>query len=400
MKELLDILAASKDCQSPMALATIVQTSGSSYRHAGARMLVLPDGRTVGCISGGCLDQDVVDRAMRVMRDGKAALMTYDTSSDRDLVFGSGVGCNGIVELLLECLPPRIGGEQDDGHFLDFLEGALQRRNTGAAATVVGTSGDVCLTLGDRVAVDESGRRATNLNDGPFADLLAAVAESALATEPSGIGDLEFPGGKVRVFAETFRPQRNLIILGAGHDAMPLARLAHELGIRVTVIDARPDYVTSARFPLAQNVIVARPGEEEIVPIFDYRTAAVIMTHNYMIDQGWLKMLLPLRLPYLGLMGPRKRAERMLAELRQDGFELREEHLPSLHNPIGLDIGAETPEQIALAILAEVQAVSTGRDGGKLRQKKGAIRAALGDSSFHSFIRGLTSEARSCALPA
>jgi xanthine dehydrogenase accessory factor len=397
MKELLEIIKTSRSAPSPTALATIVQTSGSTYRRPGARMLILPDGRTVGCISGGCLDQDVVQQGLEVIKNQKPVLITYDTSSDQDLIFGAGVGCQGVINILVEFLPPRISNTGTAPHFLGFLENLIDRRRTGAAATVIAADSEVPLNVGDRVIVDDHGNTTVNLTDGGPSDLLTKFAHAALAKSQPELICHELSNGSARIFAEPFHPQRNLVILGAGHDAMPLSRLAEELGFRVSVVDGRSGYATRERFPLANQVIILRPEDEGQGDLFDARTAAVIMSHNYLIDQAWLKRLLPLRLPYLGLMGPRRRAEKMLLELRHEEFEINEHDLPSLHNPIGLDIGAETPEQIALAILAEVQAAFAGHEGGKLRHKKGTIHLTRFRTSLQEFLLGLAPEARPCA---
>jgi xanthine/CO dehydrogenase XdhC/CoxF family maturation factor len=162
------------------------------------------------------------------------------------------------------------------------------------------------------------------------------------------------------------------VIFGAGYDAAPLARLAKELGFHVTVADARPAYAQPGRFPEADAVVVARPEEIGRLAL-DATTAVVIMSHNYLTDRAFLKALLPLPLRYLGLMGPGARGVRMLQELRQEGFAASDAMLRQFHNPVGLDIGAESPEQIALSILAEIQTVISGHAGGLLREKKSSI---------------------------
>jgi xanthine dehydrogenase accessory factor len=382
MKELLDMIKMAKREPGPMVLATVIQTAGSSYRKAGARMLILSEGRTIGCLSGGCLDQDVVQRGLEVMKTQKPVLVTYDTSSDRDILLGSGVGCNGVVDIFLEFLPSRNSLDSSAPGLLDFIDHLMERRCVGAVATVTQTDGEIELALGDRVTLDERGSGATNMANPRSANILTRCVQSALTASHPEIIFYESRTGSARIFVETIFPQPKLVILGAGNDAMPLVRLANELGYRIAIVDGRPEYATRDRFPLADKRIIARPEEECHRQQFDKRTAAVIMSHNYLVDQAWLKNLLPLRLPYLGLMGPRKRGEKMLAELRRDGFKIAEMDLRSLHNPIGLDIGADAPEQIALAILAEIQATLTAHNGGKLTQKKGAIHLAPASEEF------------------
>jgi xanthine/CO dehydrogenase XdhC/CoxF family maturation factor len=162
------------------------------------------------------------------------------------------------------------------------------------------------------------------------------------------------------------------VIAGAGYDAVPLCRLAKASGFHVTVADPRPGHAAPERFPEADAVCAVSPeeiGRLNLTP----RTAVIVMSHHYLTDCAFFKAMLPLNLRYLGLMGPRSRARQMLEELRKEGLEVREEWLRRVYNPIGLDIGAENPEQIALAIVAEIQSVVAGRSGGSLREKKGPI---------------------------
>lgn len=396
MKELLEIIRVARQTNTAMALATVVQTAGSSYRKAGARMLISFEGGTVGCISGGCLDQDVVLRALDVIKNKKTSLLSYDTSSDQDVVMGAGLGCKGIVDILVEYLPPKDPLAASDGGFLGFLEKLIDRRCLAAVATVIETTGTIGLTLGDRVVMDDFGYIGTYMAESDLADVLINCAQSTLSGFRPGIIGYESSNGSARIFVETILPQTKLVIMGAGHDAIPLARMAHELGYRVSIADTRSAYATRERFPFAAETTVARPEEGCPDQLFDAQSAAVIMSHHYLTDQGWLKCLLPLGLPYVGLMGPRQRAEQMLAELRQDGFEIEEQGLESLYNPIGLDIGAATPEQIALSILAEIQAVVTGHEGGKLRQKKGAFAVPPSPSETPRF--QLPQEAGPCGV--
>jgi xanthine/CO dehydrogenase XdhC/CoxF family maturation factor len=187
--------------------------------------------------------------------------------------------------------------------------------------------------------------------------------------------EFELPGGKVEVLVEVIHPPTPLVIFGAGYDAVPLSRMAKEAGFHVTVADVRPAYAQASRFPEADAIKVVRPEEIAMLGL-NQDTAAVIMSHNYLTDCGFLKAVLPLNFRYVGLMGPRVRALKMLQELREAGLDISKEFLQRIHNPVGLDIGAENPEQIALAILAEIQAVMAGRPGSSLREKKGPIHAA------------------------
>ncbi|MDB6124856.1 MAG: xanthine and dehydrogenase maturation factor, XdhC/CoxF family, partial [Pedosphaera sp.] len=248
----------------------------------------------------------------------------------------------------------------------------------GAVATVVRVEGGADAQVGNRLMLHQDGRMLSDLPEGVIKSKMLAEAREALGTGRPVMRRHEFVTGNADIFAEMVHSPMPLVICGAGYDAQPMVRLAKELGFHVTVVDGRPAYATAARFPEADAVVLAptegMPGELDL----GERTAAVIMSHNYLRDRNFLKTLLPVPLGYLGLMGPRKRAEQMLAELRTEGVVANESQLRTLHNPVGLDIGADTPEQIALAIVAEIQAVMAGHAGGLLREKKGPIHARSG----------------------
>jgi xanthine/CO dehydrogenase XdhC/CoxF family maturation factor len=338
MKELAAILQARQrsDAQSAV-LATIVKTVGSSYRRAGARMLIFANGDMIGSISGGCLEQDVIAHSEQVRASGKAMLLSYDTTPEEDILFGVGLGCKGVIEIWLE--PLEAAAET-----LDFCEHIFASGENGVVATVF--------------RGESAGQRWFSANE-------AEARSSAARRHDSG----------AEIFFDVVQPPVNLFIFGAGYDAIPLARLASDLGYRVTVVDRRPAYATRDRFPFADAIILKAPSDISELGI-NKRSAAIVMSHHYVSDRDCLQALLPLPLAYLGLMGPRRRAETMLQEIRADGLIVGDESLRKLHNPVGLDIGAEGPDEIALAILAEINAVLAGHGGGMLREKKGPIHSA------------------------
>jgi xanthine/CO dehydrogenase XdhC/CoxF family maturation factor len=376
MKELEAIVnARAKNQGATMALATLVKASGSTYRRPGARMLVLPDGEAVGSISGGCLERDVIEKGGGVIRTGQNIVLTYDTSSEEDILFGAGLGCKGEVHILIEAVgpPENCPGGLD---FINFLETLFQRRQSAAVATIFRAPAQSPARIGARLILGHDGAVAGEIGDEDLKAKLLEDAREALGANRAANFEHAWPGGVVEVFAEVIHSPVPLVIFGGGYDAAPMVRLAKEVGFHVTVVDKRPAYATAARFALADIVKVAQP-EDDLAGQFNLnqRTAVVVMSHNYLADRAFLKALLPLPLLYLGVMGPRKRAEKMLQELRQEGVNADDRALARLHNPVGLDIGADTPEQIALAILAEIQAVLSGHAGGLLREKRGPIHA-------------------------
>jgi xanthine/CO dehydrogenase XdhC/CoxF family maturation factor len=336
MKELAEILKArARRDAADAALATVVKTVGSSYRRAGAHMLIFANGDVVGSVSGGCLEQDVISNAEKVRASGQSMLLSYDTTVEEDVLFGSGLGCKGLIEIWLEPMSCARG-------MLDFCAQLFARGATGVVAT---TFRGPC--VGERSFIDGAG-------------------EPRLLVKTDECGN--------EIFCDVIQPPPLLFIFGAGYDAIPLAKLAKEMGYEVTVCDRRPAYATRERFPEVDRIFVKSAGEVSDVGLVK-RAAAVVMSHHYVSDRDCLRALLPMPLAYLGMLGPRRRAEAMLQEIRAEGVVVGDEMLSKVHNPMGLDIGAEGPEQIALAILAEINAVFAGHSGGMLREKKGPIHS-------------------------
>ena len=369
MKELREILTAYEALRRQgraTALATVVAVSGSSYRRPGARMLLTADGWVAGGVSGGCLESDVLQRARAVLESGRADIVTYDTTEDGDIVFGVGLGCRGVIQILIE---PLTGDRPD----LGFLTSIAARREAGVCATVFRSEGGSSARLADRLLLSEMGVMHDGLTDAGLGARVRADAGDVLASGRSCAREYALPVGSVSVFLEMLAPPQPLVVFGAGHDAPPLVRLAKELGWHVTIADARPAHATAERFPEADAVLVCPPEEAASRLPLDARTAVVLMTHNYLHDRALLEQWLPSPVLYLGVLGPKRRTERLLGEM-PPGL-MTDVALSRLHSPVGLDIGADTPETIALSILAGIQAMAAARPGGFLRDRVGPIYA-------------------------
>lgn len=342
-------------------LATVVAVEGSSYRRPGARLVLTPAGQRIGSISGGCLEEDLLLHLGRVMASGQSRTLLYDTTEENDLVWGVGLGCHGKVTLLLERLD----------HVSPALAFAHDAAGVVRTGVVLATAYDAAdpAGLGTFLGVAGDGRSwHPNLAE-PVLDALRTPARAALDAGRSAWRRVPELPGQPSVFFEYIPPPPRLVILGAGDDARPLARFARELGWSVAVADPRAAFATPERFPAAATVQVVPPEQlAQRVP-FDRHTYAVVMTHHYVHDLPYLKALLPLQLPYVGLLGPRKRAEKLLADLRNEGLALPPAWLTPLHAPVGLDLGGDTPEAVALSMLAEMQAHLQGRDGRPLRDR-------------------------------
>jgi xanthine dehydrogenase accessory factor len=406
MKEVADIIALARTRRvEHAALATVVRIEGSSYRRPGASLLTTADGRRLGSVSGGCLERDVEKHAKEVLASGEPQLVIYDTREDSDMVFGTALGCGGLVEIFIERLPL-----QDERGPVARWATAADRRETLAELMIVAAPSSAPMAVGQRAWVgvapaNAAGAGGVNANasaagstnasasaderergdDGfggtsPSLEPAAASLVSALMHEAkptidarqSGLVTRTTASGDVRAFVRVIEPPVRLVICGAGDDAQPLARMADTLGWRVWVLDHRAGFATRERFPEAERVEVVVAGELPKDVTLDRRTVAVIMNHHYPSDGAWLSALAPLPITYLGLLGARHRTARLLhdAELPPPGPN----GLPHLFAPAGLDIGAEGPEGIALAMLAEMQSVIAGRRGGRLRESSSPIQ--------------------------
>lgn len=341
-------------------LATVVHVKGSAYRRPGARMLILPDGRRVGTVSGGCLEGEITRKAWWYTESGKPSVRVFDTSSDDDAVWEFGLGCNGVVQVLLERLDTPQAREM-----LDILARHRLANTAVVLATVIRTAACDGVKVGDRMYLDESWNPAGPLKDSALAVPVLQYASAALR---EGKNCLAHIGGS-EVFIERIAPALSLVVFGAGHDAAPVVRFAKDLGWRVTVADGRPNYARADRFPEADRVVVMPPRNPLQDISVDANTAVVMMTHNYPLDRILLPHILDARPRYLGLLGPKSRTERLFDELGRNRIPAH------VHAPVGLDLGSDNPTAIALAVVAEIQAALCGRPGGMLKHREGAIHA-------------------------
>ncbi len=360
-------LASASPVGEVLAMATVMKVRGSAYRRPGARMLVNAAGQSAGMISGGCLENDVRERAAVVMATGQPVLVTYDSTAPEDIVFGLGLGCNGIVQILIE---PVTAG--DETGLLAFLAACVARRQMGRIATIFSAEN---IPLGTRVLRWPDGNVTSSCADSAVAaTLMHSLRENA--ARRNVVRNLTLPDATMAgVLIETVAPPLPLTIFGAGDDAMPLAQMAKLLGWHVTVIDARPAYATGARFPTADAVLCLRP--EALITsaqvVFPPESMVMIMTHNFSHDLGLLRVLAPRSLRYIGILGPKSRTQRLLDDLVSEGIPFSEENLARVHGPAGLDVGAETPEEIAVSIIGEMQSVLSERPGGALRDRNAPI---------------------------
>ena len=354
-----------------VVLATVVRVTGSSYGGVGARMVIRTDGSTVGLVSGGCLESDLAEHARRVHANGHAEVVTYDTRDDDDAPWGLGLGCNGLIEVLLEPLPPPRSRD-----IATLIDQALAGDAPSVIATVIRVpdSETGLPTLGSHALFGSA--EVQSVGEWGTGSVLADAAghvDEALAAGRRGLVR-EF--GTIEVAFEVVMPAVRLIVCGTGPDAAPVARIGSQLGWDVTVVDHRPlTDAHAARFPGARVVECAEARRlADVVPL-THRSAAVVMSHHFARDLDYVQAILAADVAYLGVLGPRARTERMIADLTT-----RNGSPPTIGDrffaPVGMDLGGEGPDAIALAIISQISTVTSGRAGGHLRDRRAPLHAA------------------------
>ncbi|WP_420577236.1 XdhC family protein [Ekhidna sp.] len=371
MREIEAIVSAYKEARGnklPCVLATVVHVEGSSYRRAGARMLVDENGVMTGAISGGCLEGDALRKALHALHQNQNKLVTYDTSDEVDAVIGAQLGCNGVIQVLFE--PIDFLKERNP---VELLMEANEKQDLSIIATFFHLDRNE-KQIGTELLIDQQLVMKGRLGNQRIEKQLLEDCKQAFESKTSLFREYAIEDEKQYVFLEAFSPPLTLVLVGAGNDAQVLAQMADVLGWEIIVTDGRPTHASTERFVGSCQVVVSRPEDTlEKVKITE-RTAFVLMTHNYQYDLAVFKILLEQKdVSYIGILGPKKKYQRMLDELKEDGVELSTDQLDKIYAPVGLEIGAETPAEIGLSILSEIQAVLTGTRGTPLKDKDGPI---------------------------
>lgn len=380
MKEMNEIVAAwharaTEPGGSEAVLATVVKVEGSSYRRAGARMLIFADGRSVGTISGGCLESHVIKRAWWLTESTGVRICRYDTATDEDAQWAFGLGCNGVVHVLLE----RLSAGRNDAQ-IEVLRVVREEMRVAATAVVIDTR-DCPVDVGERLVVFPDRRCEGRFSNAELSKRVANDLAAVMHERISQHRHYSLDGGDVEVFLECVPPPRRLVVFGAGHDAVPVVHFAKQLGWHVTVADGRVHYARRERFPEADEVFVTNPCNPLDGCGVTPDAAVVVMTHSVDQDRELLRCLQRKPPLYVGQLGPRTRTERLLGEIGAIGATEVDLFAYALHYPIGLDIGADNPEEIALAIVGEIRAVFGDRSGAMLRHRLGTINVRQGDDS-------------------
>jgi len=320
-----------------MALAIVVNVEQSSYRRSGARMLITEDGNWVGGISGGCLEGDAKKKALYSILNGISTKVTYDTREDDPSQIGVGLGCEGLIDVLIT---PITDVEPNP---ISILKEIVQRREPSVLVTNLSTGSTVDYTY------------KKHLDDHITKEINSVKSSHRSKMIKKGKG----------YFIEVVEPKISLFIFGRNYDVIPLAIIAKSLGWMVNVV-ANPFKVSKKLYDIADNVVSTKHTELSM----DIYSVGLLMSHDFNIDKANLRILQKEELRYIGILGPKKRRIRLVDELRQEGIDIEESNL---YGPMGLDTGAISPEEIAVSIISEIRAVFENRDGGYLKNRVGSI---------------------------
>lgn len=371
MQEIISIIKAYQQAVAEgkkTALATVVHVEGSSYRRPGARMLITEDAEITGSISGGCLEGDAFRKALHVILSDKAMLVTYDTADEDDAKFGMGLGCQGVIQVLIEPLQ----GERGTA-IIELLQKATASRQYASLVTFFSLSDKKAPQYGSCYLFTEKEETKGSL---PVLskDVIDEEARQVIAQRKSSFKKYEIGQQEIIVFTELIQPPVSLVVVGAGNDVIPVVKMAEMLGWQSTVLDGRPMYASKERFPMPSCQVFHSKADQILERVqIDARTVFVLMSHNYNYDLAVLKVLLNHPTTYIGVLGPHKKMKMMMDELAENGIELTDKQKETIHGPVGLHIGAETAEEIAVSIIAEIHAKLTSTDTRPLKEKQDAI---------------------------
>jgi len=333
-----------------LVLATVYETEGSTYSKTGHRILIADNGDYQGLVSGGCLEGDLAEHAKRVITTGRSQAITYDMRDETDEIWGLGIGCNGLIRVLLQRLLP-------DEQYEPFgtLASHMMATEKTVCATVI-ESDNVVLSQGATFIDSGQKRKSWGIPD-EFESLFRNLCASAIHVDGPGLRQLEVAASRITVLYTVVRPLPRILVLGAGLDAQPLAEMAARIGWLVTVADHRSAYLQRGGFTDVQSCVHLKPEKLSETLELSQFSAVIVMSHHLTTDRNYLQQLADSDIRYVGVLGPRTRRERLLSDLGEKGNLLR----TRLRGPVGLDIGADSPESIALSILAEIHGVLAGR---------------------------------------
>ncbi|SFR64416.1 XdhC family protein [Halogeometricum limi] len=352
--EVLDGVREAIDGASESVLVTVVRVEGSAYRRPGAKMLFTGD-ESVGHVTAGCLESEFERVASEVRTSGKPRVERYDLSADGDDVWGLGIGCNGVVDLLFEFV--------DESH--RPLVDAYESGDDVGVVTVLDAADESA--VGAR-AYYHPEREEFETDDSYPSETLRPLRDAVVESTRHGQSET-FELGEATVFVDGVSAPPNLVVVGSGHDVDPVVELGAKAGFRVSVVAYRGASSITDRLPESVTVHTTSPGAVREAVDFDRETYVVVASHNFVDDRLTVETLVGTPVPYVGVMGPKKRYEQMLDALEDEGVRLEPSERERLYTPVGLNLGGGSPYQIALSIVSEVLAVRNGREPGHLAER-------------------------------
>lgn len=364
IKTILEQLKIASEKEIKTALATVVNVYGSSYRRTGARMLILENGFWFGSVSGGCLEGDVINKANEVFKNGNTQLFKYDTRQNAKNSFGMGYGCNGLLEILIE---PILFNDNNPAYTV--LKQISTESELQGLSTVFFSENESVTGLGEQL-------HSTGLNfisNEVLTEQIKIDLKSAIESGEAKSKTYKVDGKKVKVFHEVFQPNINILIYGAVFHVVPFLRIANEMGYNVHVTDSFEPIQPVWNFPNAEDITILENHDVQGIIKNTPNLAVVFLTHNFFYIKEELPKVLKSDSPYIGILGSRKKTQKILKEAEVNAEHYSSSELAKIHYPIGLDIGANTPEEIALSIVAEIKSFFSGRSGEPLKKFNGNI---------------------------
>ena len=361
IKSILQLYNSFKNSDEKCAIAQVVRVEESSYRREGARMLVFESGVFEGGISGGCLEGDALQRSQIAILKQQPSIVTYDTSKENEI--GVGLGCNGIIDVLISPIA-------ENSSTLEMLQKCVSDRGEHVIATITALNSDIDeIILGRSFYYDKDAASLEDCQHDGLRNFLQDKIHDVLAHKKSKTYHFEEEGVKASVFIELIPPQFHLAIYGDNYDVYPMLEMAKLMDWDVSLV-GNVQKLKKEKLQSVKNIYFK---DGEAGPEIDHRTAVILMAHDYKTDCANLRQLIKSPAPYIASLGPRKRFDKIIAEFRSNGIEFSEQDLTRVYAPCGLEIGANTPEEIAMSLFSEILGVFSGKTGGMLRKKEGPI---------------------------
>ena len=361
IKTILELIAAKESSSEKYAIAQVVKVEGSSYRREGARMIVFESGIFEGGISGGCLEGDTLKRSQLAILKQQPSLITYDTSKEQEI--GIGLGCNGVIDVLMTPV-------NQNSNTLKVLKKCLSNRKSHIVITITSIkSKHASIKLGSSFYYDTEKKEIEDMISSEFKKFLLDQIQEVIEKNKSNKYQFSSTDLEVGAFIEIIPAQFHLTIFGDNYDVYPMIELALVMDWEISLF-GNMQKLKKEKIQQVANIYHKDFNER---PFIDNRTAVILMAHDFKSDSENLKKALKTDAPYIACLGPKKRFDKMIQSFVEEGVQVSSDDLQRIYAPCGLEIGANTPEEIALSIFSEILCVFAGKKGGMLKYKVGPI---------------------------